>query len=749
MSTNSHSTRQLYGAWYNNKSSFGGGAPPGFDGELPDASGFISDLSSIQSAGARATMRITGAPSGYGGGSAFSLNGWKAAFDTARNKTTPQQIGNFNLAGGFVGIMMIDDLAPGGNFTTPPTFSEIDEMARYVKSFWTMCATSARVHGTYLKSIATRSQYSYLDFCWNQWHERFGAVAPWYQTNTNDARSVGLGSMQGFNLLGGGSGITPPWNVPYTPTATQVGMSPQEIDACANAFSQLTYSIGILAWAHQNPAGSSSYWELASIQTALSNCFNKALGKTMGPLNWRGDLPNSSSGTTAGSVNTVAGGWGNMRIGSHYRTGDAASIPLTLPTGIAPNEIIGIIAYSRDNSVQSAVRPSGWVEARVSGNSAQGGDLALFLKPAVGNEGGTIQNVAFTGPGGTAGSIMGQSFSVSGNTTGAGAVLIAAVGSGSSWAAKSDMGPVKGITSTISDSLVLVVAAKANDFNSADPAPMDIMSATTTDGETWTRMFLLNNASGPDSGMFCDYTFTSGLPSITTKSWSQTTLSGTGASGAGVGFMIAFAPLSIVSGQPPVMLELSDWFVSTGSTVSFVVSSTGSTPITYSKVSGPSNATFGASTGAFQWTTASVGTYITLLRAANSFGSDTNSFAVFVSQPGGSSGTTGTSNSAPIIVNPGNKSVAVHDLLSFTVVATDPDSDTVTMTMDPAYAPSGTFVDSATGQFIWIPTVGGIYPVVIVATDGQAESRSTFTVTVGDVPWTSISRTVPNSFIRI
>jgi hypothetical protein len=237
--------------------------------------------------------------------------------------------------------------------------------------------------------------------------------------------------------------------------------------------------------------------------------------------------------------------------------------------------------------------------------------------------------------------------------------------------------------------------------------------------------------------MFLDWAATSGIASITSKTWSQTTGTQTG---AGCGFMVCFAPLAVVGGTPPAM-DLGvepNVSLSVGSHLSFTLVSTGSTPITYSKISGPSNITLGSSTGAFEFTPLTAAAHVIGLRATNSFGSDTEFFTVTASSPGGSGSTTTGSNSAPVIVHPGNKQIAAHDLLSFVVGATDADQDPLTYLLETG-SPSGARIDSQTGQFLWSPTGEqgpGTYPIVVKVTDGTNLSRSTFTVTVTDTPWT-------------
>lgn len=723
-------SRAFYGASVANTTPMGGGAAmPMFDGVMSGTGDFISSLSAIQAKGARVIMQFPGAASNYkDANSAFSLAMWKARMDIAFARTSPQQMGNFVQDGTLLCNWMIDDFKQGSNVFSGgvPTYEDLEAMAAYSKSVWTLVPCMARAENQYLKSIcvaAGASTYTYVDFGWAQWHRRFGAALAWFTNHVNDGRSVGLGALFGYNLLNGGSGITAPWNVHPDLGAPNFGMSPQEIDACTDAFSALTYAIGVNVWA-QNPSFDGiDYWHVASIQTAMLRTASAADGRLAGPINWR-----DVSGQTSGSTQAVAGNWSFLGW-AYDRSNNLATTNSDYPASVPVNALLGALAYSRDSG-KASTQPSGWSTAfRISGSSAQGGDLALYYKLADGTEAGTQLNIDWSGSV-TDAAIQVVTFAFSGNTTRSQAALLAAVGSGATWVGgTADMGPVPGIQSTVSDSLILVCAAKTNDYANGFPVPDGTMSATTSDGESWNRMMLLSNGQGSDSATLIDYAITSGLPSIDTKSWSQISgNTGTGAQGPGSGIMVAFAPAGIVAGQPPSITELADITLSLSSTLSFLLDSTGSTPITWSRQSGPSTVTINSTTGAFQWTPGSVGTYVIVVKASNSFGSDTASFTAFAVAGG---------NRAPSITHPGNKTVAAHDLLSFLVGASDPDSDPISFTLETA--PDGAFIDDTTGQFIWIPTGEqgpGTYPVVVLVSDGQNESRSTFTVTVTDTAWT-------------
>ncbi|MDW7710102.1 MAG: Ig-like domain-containing protein [Deferrisomatales bacterium] len=79
----------------------------------------------------------------------------------------------------------------------------------------------------------------------------------------------------------------------------------------------------------------------------------------------------------------------------------------------------------------------------------------------------------------------------------------------------------------------------------------------------------------------------------------------------------------------------------------------------------------------------------------------------------------------------GSKTVAEGQLLSFTVSATDPDGDPVTITT--SALPTGATFDGTT--FSWTPgfTQAGSYPVTFTATAGGLTDSETITITVTDV----------------
>jgi len=88
-------------------------------------------------------------------------------------------------------------------------------------------------------------------------------------------------------------------------------------------------------------------------------------------------------------------------------------------------------------------------------------------------------------------------------------------------------------------------------------------------------------------------------------------------------------------------------------------------------------------------------------------------------------------NSAPLLASIGNKSVIETNLLTFTISATDADSDALTYSV--ANLPSGATFDSGTKTFSWTPTYdqNGIYSnIIFTVSDSNIVDNETITITV-------------------
>src|SRR5262249_11443733 len=96
-------------------------------------------------------------------------------------------------------------------------------------------------------------------------------------------------------------------------------------------------------------------------------------------------------------------------------------------------------------------------------------------------------------------------------------------------------------------------------------------------------------------------------------------------------------------------------------------------------------------------------------------------------------------NTAPLLDPIGNQTVDEGSPLSFTAIATDPESPAQSLTYSLIGAPEGASINPATGEFSWTPTEAqgpGSFTFTVRVTDDGSPSLSdeeTITVTVNEV----------------
>jgi hypothetical protein len=154
--------------------------------------------------------------------------------------------------------------------------------------------------------------------------------------------------------------------------------------------------------------------------------------------------------------------------------------------------------------------------------------------------------------------------------------------------------------------------------------------------------------------------------------------------------------------------------------------------VTYSVLQAlPQGATFNGATGEFMWRTADdnsqVGTdTLTVVASDGKGGMDEATVLILVQKL----------NHPPVIASVRDTTVSEGALLDIPLSATDPDGDLVSFSIQADYPPGSTIVNvMGQAHFQWTPdfSSAGTYPnVTIVASDGVAQSSTSFTITVRD-----------------
>jgi hypothetical protein len=204
----------------------------------------------------------------------------------------------------------------------------------------------------------------------------------------------------------------------------------------------------------------------------------------------------------------------------------------------------------------------------------------------------------------------------------------------------------------------------------------------------------------------------------------------------------------------PTLNAIADQTINEGVTVSFTATATDSDvpaqTLTYSIVSGPSNATINASSGAFSWTPnegqAPSTNLVTIRVTDNGIPSLNHSrtFTVVVNEV----------NSAPVLAPVGNKSASEGILLTFTNSAADPDlpAQALTFSLDPGAPVSAAITTN--GVFTWIPNEsqgGTTNSITIRVTDNGSPPLSdseTITITVAEVNAAPVLNAIGNKTIN-
>ncbi|MBC8314465.1 MAG: LruC domain-containing protein [Bacteroidales bacterium] len=152
----------------------------------------------------------------------------------------------------------------------------------------------------------------------------------------------------------------------------------------------------------------------------------------------------------------------------------------------------------------------------------------------------------------------------------------------------------------------------------------------------------------------------------------------------------------------------------------YVITATGSSPITYTATNLPAGLTYNAGTHTISGTPTSVGiTNITLV-ADNYMGTDTETLVFTVTQP----------TSPPVITSALTGSTTVNQSYTYQLTA----SGTGPITFNATNLPTGLSFSSSTNQITGTPTAAGTYNISLSATNAGGTDTETLVLTVGQPP---------------
>ncbi|MDK2948414.1 MAG: hypothetical protein PWQ63_1574 [Methanolobus sp.] len=182
--------------------------------------------------------------------------------------------------------------------------------------------------------------------------------------------------------------------------------------------------------------------------------------------------------------------------------------------------------------------------------------------------------------------------------------------------------------------------------------------------------------------------------------------------------------------HPPEINDIDDTVTTVGSELTFHVSATDGdgSLLTYGVEDLPSGYDMDFETGDFTWTPTEddIGIHIANFSVSDTYASDFTQVKITVN------GLVIT-DSPPQMESIENKSVNENETLSFKVTASDPEEDAIDYSA--SMLPDGSYFDTSSGDFIWIPDFddAGTYLVEFTATANNLSDSEDVTITVNKV----------------
>jgi len=154
--------------------------------------------------------------------------------------------------------------------------------------------------------------------------------------------------------------------------------------------------------------------------------------------------------------------------------------------------------------------------------------------------------------------------------------------------------------------------------------------------------------------------------------------------------------------------------------IPYVVTATGTEPITYNATNLPPGLSYNPTTHTISGTPTAAGVYNITLTADNFMGTDTKTLVFTITQP----------TAPPVITSSLTASTPVNQSFTYTVTA----SGTGPITYNASNLPTGLIFDPVTNQIIGTPTSPGVYNIPLSASNGSGTDNKTLILTVGAPP---------------
>ena len=172
---------------------------------------------------------------------------------------------------------------------------------------------------------------------------------------------------------------------------------------------------------------------------------------------------------------------------------------------------------------------------------------------------------------------------------------------------------------------------------------------------------------------------------------------------------------------PPVITSSLTLAGTVGNPITpYVITATGTDPITYSASNLPSWLTYNPATHTLSGTPTAAGTYNVGLMADNMVGTDNKTLVITIITPA----------NPPVITSPLTAKTTVNQSFTYEITA----EGTSPITYQAANLPAGLSFDPATHRITGIPTAPGTYNISLTATNSAGSDNKTLVLTVGSPP---------------